>query len=448
MKKINYMNVKQLSLKFLCLFSLCFFVTFKGEAQKVAASQQKAILILDATAHIGNGEIIPRAAVGFREGKIDMVLSAIDVRMDSSKYDTVIHLPGKHLYPGLIAPNTRLGLVEIEAVRSTRDFDDVGDYNPHVRTLTAYNTDSRITPTVRTNGILIAEVAPKGGIISGSSSIFALDGWNWEDALVQSDVGIHLNWPNIPTRGLEKESEFKKAIEKYENHLKELNDFFKQAHAYQKVNFHLEKNLRFEAMKTIFEKKSKVFVHANLVQEITDAIYFFDGFDVEIVLVGAYDSWLVADLLKDRNIPIILRRVHSLPMREDDPIDLPYKLPKILLDKGLLVALENSGRMEAMGTRNLPFYAGTAAAYGVSKEAALSMITLNTAIILGVDHRLGSIELGKDATLFISDGDALDMRTNQVILAFINGNRLDLTNPQIELYQKFTKKYKGESDGN
>ena len=165
-------------------------------------------------------------------------------------------------------------------------------------------------------------------------------------------------------------------------------------------------------------------------------------------MVGAYDSWLVADLLKDRNIPIILRRVHSLPMREDDPIDLPYKLPKILLDKGLLVALENSGRMEAMGTRNLPFYAGTAAAYGVSKEAALSMITLNTAIILGVDHRLGSIELGKDATLFISDGDALDMRTNQVILAFINGNRLDLTNPQIELYQKFTKKYKGESDGN
>ena len=194
-------------------------------------------------------------------------------------------------------------------------------------------------------------------------------------------------------------------------------------------------------MKSVFSKKKKVFIHANRVQEITDAIYFFDDYDFEIVLVGGYDAWLLSDLLKDRKIPVILRRVHDLPMNQDDDVDLPYKMPKILAGKGILVSLENSGRMEAMGTRNLPFYAGTAVAYGVDKEAALSMITLNTAKILGIDKVVGSIEEGKYATLFISAGDALDMRGNQVTLAFIQGKQIELTNPQIELWKKYDGKY-------
>lgn len=437
----NMMNAIAWNNKYsLCAIFSLFLISFSSIAQKPAPPQSKSILILGSTAHLGNGEVIQRSAVGFRNGKIDLVMSVIDARLDSTKYDSIIHLPKKHLYPGFIAPNSRLGLVEIEAVRASRDFDDVGLFNPHVRSLTAYNTDSRITPTVRTNGILIAEVAPKGGRISGSSSVFELDGWNWEDAVVKKDAGIHLNWPSFPIRGNEESKKHQKELDSYQEQLKEIERFFQEAKAYGEVEFHLESNLRFEAMKAVFNQKAKVFVHANRVQEITDAMYFFDDFDFDFVLVGGYESWMVAELLKDREIPIVLRRVHSLPMQADEPIDLPYRLPKILSDKGLLVALENSGRMEAMGTRNLPFYAGTAAAYGVDKEEALSMISLNTAKILGIEQRLGSIEVGKDATLFISEGDALDMRGNHVLLAFIQGRQLILTNDQLKLYEKYLGK--------
>ncbi len=416
-------------------------LSWSVSAQTPANPQSKSILLLGAKAHLGNGKVIPNAAIGFRNGKIDMVLSAIDIRMDSTKYDKVIHCEGKHIYPGFIAPNSRLGLVEIDAVRASRDQREIGQFKPHIRSLIAYNTESRITSTVRTNGVLLAEVAPVGGFISGTSSIFNLDGWNWEDAVLKKDNGIHLNWPNIwSTMGSDtkKDGEWKK---KYVKNVEEIKQFFKEAEAYNKGEYHLEKNIRFEAMKPVFTKKKKVFIHANRVQEITDAIYFFDDYEFEIVLVGAYDAWLLADLLKDRSIPVVLRRVHSLPMNQDDDVDLPYKMPKILADKGILVSLDNSGSMEAMGTRNLPFYAGTAAAYGVDKEAALSMITLNTAKILGVDNWVGSIEEGKYATLFISNGDALDMRTNQVILAFIQGKQIELTNPQIELWKKYEGKY-------
>lgn len=426
------------------LLCLCLTVLFSfcSIAQEPAPEQIKSILLLDATAHLGNGELIPRAAIGIREGKIDMVLAAFDARMDSTKYDTIVHLKGKHLYPGFIAPNSRLGLVEIEAVRASRDFDDVGQYNPHVRSLTAYNTDSRITPTIRTNGVLIAEVAPKGGFISGSSSVFELEGWNWEDAVIKHDAGIHLYWPHFPVQGGRKPDQHQKAKKNYENRVDELEAFFKQAQAYRKVDFHLEKNIRFESMKRVFDRESKVFIHVNRAQEITDALYFFDQFKLDIVLVGAYDAWIVAELIKDRNVPILLRRVHSLPMYEDDPLDLPFRLPKLLSDKGILVGLENAGRMEAMGTRNIPFYAGTAAAYGMDKEKALSMITLNTAKILGIDAYVGSIEIGKGATLFISEGDALDMRTNKVILAYVKGKKIDLSNPQKKLFQKYLRKYR------
>ncbi|MBL4707361.1 MAG: amidohydrolase family protein, partial [Flavobacteriales bacterium] len=409
---------------------LCCLFAFNASAQTPAKLQAKSILLLEATAHLGNGKVIPNAAVGFRNGKIDMVLASIDFRMDSTKYDIIIHLKGKHLYPGFIAPNSRLGLVEIDAVRASRDKSEVGQFKPHVRSLIAYNSESKITSTIRTNGVLIAEVAPVGGTISGTSSIFNLDGWNWEDAVLKVDKGIHLNWPRLwSSLGSDKKND-EKWKKRYVKEVAALKQFFKEAKVYGQAEYQLEKNLRFEAMRAVFNKGKKVFLHANNVQQITDALYFFDEYDVELVLVGGYDAWMISDLLKDRKIPVILKRLHSLPMNQDDAVDLPYKMANVLSKKGLLVALENSGDMEAMGTRNLPFYAGTAAAYGVEKEAALSMITLNTAKILGIDDQVGSIEEGKWATLFISEGDALDMRTNQVSLAYIQGKQIELTNPQ------------------
>lgn len=411
-------------------------------AQTPGGKQNKSILLLNGTAHIGNGKVIPRSAIAFEQGKITMVLDAFDARMDSSIYDTIIHIDGKHVYPGFIAPNSRLGLVEIDAVRATRDFDDVGLLNPHVRSLIAYNTESRITSTVRTNGVLMAQVSPEGGLISGSSSILNLDGWNWEDAVLKKDDGIHLQWPRDFSHRVEDDKKKKEFAERYLDQQKELKAFLKEALAYSKKDFHLEKNIRFEAMKAVFKKESRVYIHANTASEISDAIYALDEFNLSLVIVGGSESWLVADLLNDRNIPVLLRRVHSLPDYEDDPIHLPFELPFILHQKGILLGLENSGSMEAMGTRNLPFYAGTAAAYGLDKEVALSMISLNTAKILGIDKQVGSLETGKLASLFVSEGDALDMRSNKVVLAFIEGRQIDLSNPQKELYEKYSKKYK------
>jgi imidazolonepropionase-like amidohydrolase len=406
-----------------------------------APEQNQSILLLNATAHLGNGELIPRSAIGFENGKLTAVMAAIDIRLDTSAYDTIYHLEGKHVYPGFIAPNSRLGLVEIDAVRASRDFDDVGIFNPHVRSLTAFNTESRITPTVRSNGVLVAQVAPTGGRISGTSSIFKLDSWNWEDGVIVEDDGIHLNWPDANYRWYQDDEKQQKASKVYQEQQEEIKAFFEKAKAYAQVDFHLEKDLRLEAMKNLFNGKAKLYVHADQVKEITDALYFTDRYELEVVLVGAHDAWLVADLLKDRNIPVLLRRVHALPYYQDEEIDFPYRLASILSQKGILVGLENSGDMEAMGSRNLPFYAGTAAAYGLEVEKALSLITLNTAKILGIDDQLGSLEVGKQATLFVSEGDALDMRGNNLTHAFISGKKISLDNPQKQLYRKYSKKY-------
>ncbi len=379
------------------IFIFCLLIGFGLLAQ----TNSKSILLLDATAHLGNGEVISRSAIGIKDAKINLVLNAFDIRLDTGLYDSIIHLKGKHIYPGFIAPNSRLGLVEIEAVRATRDFDDVGDFNPHVRSLTAYNTESKITATVKSNGVLMAQVSPKGGFISGSSSIFNLDAWNWEDAVAKPDDGIHIRWPISRTWSSDVKKQ-KEAAEKYKAKLIELSSFFNQSLAYLKKSVHLNVNLRFEAMRKVNERRAKVFVHVHHANEIRDALYFFDEYDLDLVLVGAYDAWLVSDMIKDRAIPVILQRIHSLPRNVDDEIDLPFRLPKILHEAGIIVSLENSGSMEAMGTRNLPFYAGTAVAYGVEKEQALKMITLNTAIALGIDNNYGSIEKGKFANLFIS----------------------------------------------
>jgi len=409
-----------------------------------ADSQKQSILLLNGIAHIGDGTVIDRSAIGIRDGKLDLVVAAFDVRVDSTQYDTVIHIDKQHVYPGFIAPNSRLGLVEVNAVRASRDFDDVGKYNPHLRSLTAYNTESRITPTVRSNGVLFAQVSPKGGRISGSSSVFQLDGWNWEDAVIKADDGIHLNWPNIRARSdWTDEKKRKQHQEKYQNELNSLKDLFDRALAYSKKDYHLDVDIRMQAMSRLFLDSQRLYVHANRLNEITDALYFFDEYEqVKIVLVGGYESWLAAELLSDRDVPVILRRVHSLPMNEDDDIYLPFKLPAMLYEKGLKVALENSGSMEAMGTRNLPFYAGTAVTYGLDPEVAVSMITLNAAQILGVANRLGSLKKGKDASLFVSKGDALNMMDNDLHFALIQGSFIDLDNPQKALYEKYRKKYK------
>lgn len=408
----------------------------KAQVETPAKAQSNSILILNGTAHLGNGEVVKNVAISFKDGKLTMVTNASRVKLDFSQYDTIIRADGKHIYPGFIAPNSTLGLTEIGAVKMTHDYAEQGTFNPHVRSIIAYNTESKITTTVRSNGVLMGQATPRGGRISGTSSIVQFDAWNWEDAAYKVDDGVHLNWPSMNNRWTGKPNK------NYDKSVVEMNAFFMDAQAYAQVENHGEKNLRFESMRGVFTGKQTLFIHANYVKELTAAIVFAKQHEVtKMVIVGGYDAYKITDMLKEKKIAVILKRVHSLPERQEEDVYLPYKLPKMLFDAGVMFCLENSGDMEAMGTRNLPFYAGTAAAYGMDKEEALKLITLNTAIILGIDSTSGSLEVGKDATLIISTGDALDMRGNNIETAFIQGRLIDVDNHQKKLYRKYSKKY-------
>jgi imidazolonepropionase-like amidohydrolase len=433
---LNKTNMKNILL--LLTFSISYLLT--SYAQTPAKPQQRLIILLNGTAHIGNGTVIEKSAIGFENGEILFVSNAKDYTRQLG--DEVIDITGKQVYPGFIAPSTTLGLVEIEAVRATRDFEDVGSVNPHVRSEVSYNTDSKITPTIRTNGVLLAQVAPRGGLISGTSSVFTLDGWNWEDAVYKTDDGIFVNWPaRYSAGGWWGEPEPMKKNEEYEKRIAVLQKFFADAKAYSEKGQN-ELDIRMEAMKGVFTGEKRLFINATLAKDIIEAVYFAKNFAVpHLVIVGAKDASLVTDVLKNNNVAVILDRVHDLPSSPDRDIDQPFRTPKLLQDAGVLYCLSYLGGMETAGMRNLPFTAGTAVAYGLTKEQALSAITLNTAKILGIDDKAGTLESGKDATLFVSSGDALDMRTNNLEIAFIKGKKLDLDNYQKQLYRKFRNKY-------
>jgi len=428
--------------KHIALVTTCYLLlsTFNlvAQTETPGAKQTKKVLLLNGVAHLGTGEVIKNSAIAFEEGKLTIVANAAAIKLDLSQFDTVIRLnESQHVYPGFITPNSTLGLTEIGAVRMTHDYAEYGIFKPHVRAIVAYNAESRITTTVRSNGVLMGQITPRSGAISGTSSIVHFDAWNWEDAIIKKDDGVHLNWAGMFSRWNGKPNK------NYEKTTANLNQFFMNALAYSKKGNHTEKNLRFEAMRGVFNGDKTLYVHANFIKEITEAINFSKKYKVaKMVLVGGSDAWMATDMLKENNVAVILKRVHSLPTRQEEDVYLPYKMPKKLFDAGVLFCLENSGDMEAMQTRNLPFYAGTAAAYGMSKEEALKLITLNTAKILGIDAMVGSLEVGKSATLFISEGDALDMRTNAVTTAFIQGRLVDVNNHQKKLYKKYSEKYK------
>lgn len=408
--------------------------------QTPAHKQTKSILIIGGTAHIGNGTIQKNAMLSIIDGKIISVQDGTQVKPIA--HDTIINASGKHIYPGFIAPNSTLGLVEIDEVRASDDEREMGMFNPHIRSIIAYNTESRVTETVRPNGVLLAQITPRGGRISGTSSIVQLDAWNWEDAIIKENDGVHLRWPSSYNRtGWWAEPGGIEPNKKYDEQVKEIQTFFSNAFAYLMSNKSV-KDIPYDAMNGLQTGEKTLFVNANGEKEITDAILFKKKNNiVKMVIVGGFYAYKIADLLKENQVAILLKRIHDLPLAEDEDVNLPYKMAQILTEKGLLVGLENAGDMERMQTRNLPFYAGTCAAWGMNKEQALQLITSNTAKILGIDKNYGSLEAGKSATLFISEGDALDMKTNLVSYALIDGRQLSLETHQTELYKRYKKKY-------
>ncbi|MFO0359100.1 MAG: amidohydrolase family protein [Flavobacteriales bacterium] len=406
-----------------------------------APAQKKSVLIMNATAHIGNGEVIENSVVGFKEGKITFVADARTVRIDMSAYDTIIQASGMHLYPGFIASNTTLGLHEIDAVRAQNDVSEVGTYKPSVRSAIAFNTDSEITPTVRSNGVLMGQITPRGGTISGTSSVMHFDAWNWEDALVREDDGIHINWPQVYHKHYDKGKVSIEKVKSYDQQLTEISLFFNEARAYAALAQPALMEIRYEAMRDIFNGKKTLYVHADDVKAIGEALRFKREMSIpRMVIVGGYDSWMMANDLKEAGVGVMIRRIHELPALTGDDIDLPFKLPRLLHEAGVKFSFQNEGDMERMGARNLPFHAGTAVAYGLPYEAAVRALTLGAAELLGISENYGSIESGKSATLILSTGDALDMMTNNIIYAFIDGRSLTLSDKHKVLYERYKKR--------
>lgn len=410
--------------------------------QTPAAAQKEAISIEGATAHLGNGQVIENALLMFENGKITFVGSANAKIARSGK---IINATGKHIYPGFIAPTKSLGLVEVDAVRASNDEDEIGEMIPNVRSLIAYNAESKVVESMRPNGVLIGQITPQGGRISGTSSIVQFDAWNWEDAAIKADDGIHLNWSNSFRQGRWWAGEERgfKPNDKYKEELDEVALFLKNAMVYGQETAKIE-NLAFQAMQGLFNGTQKLYIYANGEREIIDAVTLVKANGVkEVVLVGGYQAYKITDFLKQNNIPVLINFTHNVPEYEDDDYDLPYKNPKLLIDAGLLVGLQNASAANFQ-TRNLPFYAGQVVGQGLDKEVALQMITGNNAKILGIDANYGTLEVGKSATLFISEGDALDMRTNQLTNAYIDGRTISLETHQTELWKRYMGKFEGE----
>jgi imidazolonepropionase-like amidohydrolase len=405
-----------------------------------AQKQTERICLKGGTVHTGDGKVIENAYLIFENGKVTDVFAASDVKTDAT-LGRVIDVTGKQIYPGVISLNSILGLVEIEAARATDDQAEVGSSNADARAISSYNTDSRVTPTVRSNGVLYAQVVPQGGRVSGTSAVVQLDAWNWEDAALKAEEGVWITWPGMyKMKYGEVEREGYEVNKDYDKNVQELKDYFAEAKSYA-LTTHEKKNLRFEAMRKLFTDKQNLYVRVSYVKEILQVIDFAQSFGVNIVLVGAADSYMIADVLAAKKIPVILQKTHELPSYDDEDIQQPYKTPAILQQSGVLFALSIGGFWQE---RNLMFEAGTASAYGLSKEQALAAITSNSAKILKLDSRIGTIAKGKDASFIISDGDLLDMRTSNITLAFIEGRQIDLDNKQKELYRKFSQKYFGK----
>lgn len=422
------------------LFSVFCSIALFASAQTPtpAPPQSASILILGAKAHLGNGQVIENSAIAFENGKLTLVADATTIRLNVRQYGKIFDAAGKHVYPGFIAPDARLGLVEIDAVRATQDFSDVGSLNPNLRALPAYNADSEVIPTVRGMGVLMAQVTPVGGSLAGFSSVVQLDAWNWEDAAVRPDDGLHLYWP--APRGMGADTAMaRQRDEQRAQAIQSLHQYFREARAYHQNPAPAEKNLKLEAVRSVFAGQANLYVHADDARAIQEGILFAGQYGLRPVLVGAADAWRITDFLAAHQVSVLLAKTQRLPAREDEAIDQPYRTALALHQKNIPFAFTEAGHWRQ---RNLAFQAGQAVGYGLPYETAVSALTLQPARILGIGDRAGSLEVGKDATLFISEGDALDMRTARVTAAFIQGREINLDDKQKQLQRKFEAKYK------
>jgi imidazolonepropionase-like amidohydrolase len=422
--------------------ALCLACVARGSDTMPAPPQTKPVAIKGATIHPVSGPDIPSGTIVFENGKITAIGADAAVPAGAE----VIEGNGKHVYPGLINANTVLGLVEIGAVRATVDIEEAGALNPNVRSITSVNPDSELIPVARAAGVLTALSVPEGGLISGQSAVLRLDGWTPEEMTVLSPAAMHLRWPTLTIdrrpRARKSPKDQQKEMEKAQ---KQIRDAFQIARAYWQTRKNpgpdFKMDLRWEALMPVFDGKVPLFVHASTLAQIQAALAWAKEMQLKIVLVDADDAWRIAPQLKENDVAVILGPATSLPVRRDDDYDSGWSSAAKLQQAGVRFCIASNGRGAETNERNVGYEAGLAAGYGLPKEEALKAVTIYPAQILGVADRLGSLETGKAATLIVTNGDPLDFPT-QVEAAFIDGRKIDLSNRQTRLRDKYREKYR------
>lgn len=407
-----------------------------GSDQVPGSVIEVPIALVGGTVHPVSGPPIPGGAVLIDGTRISAVGADVAIPEGARWVDT----EGLHVYPGLIESHSILGLIEINSVRATLDYNEVGRVTPNVRAEVAVNPDSERLPTTRANGILTALTVPTGGTITGTSAVIHLDGWTPEEMTLLAPAGMHVWWPGMNVKHPDPKVA-KQRVENRDRVLEQLRRAFADARAYGKAKAAGEtdrSDLRWEAMLPVLERKIPVFVHADAYRQVEAAIAWGLEEGVRMVIVGGRDAWRSAEKLKAHDIPVIVQGIHRMPRRRWEAYDAAYQAPLRLFEAGVRFCIASNGDIQPH--RNLPYHAGMAAAYGLPKDEALKAVTVHAAEILGVGDQIGTLEAGKDATVIVTTGDPLEVRS-QVVRAYVQGKRVDLGSRHTDLYGKYLVKY-------
>jgi len=421
------------------LLLLAVFASAKG-------AEAEVIAFVGATIHPVSGPVVP-SGVMVIEG--DTIL-ALGEGVEIPEGAKVVSLEGKHLYPAFVHPGTVLGLVEIGAVRATNDTNEAGDFNPELRAEVAFNGDSMLLPPTLAGGVVLAHVMPQGGLLTGTSALMRLEGWNWRDLTVAAPIALHLRFPGLPAAGSPgdgKADERRKQKKKRQKQLDEMDALFSDARAYGAARRAAEANKvpgpatdpKLEALQPLLQGELPLFLHANEKRQILQALDFAREQEIsQPVLVAGPDAAEVTDRLREDDVSVILNGVLRLPSRGWQAYDAPLTAARRLFEAGIPFAIGDGGnRFQAANARNLPFHAAAAAAHGLPREEALASITLRPAEILGAADRFGSLEPGKEASFLVTDGDPLEI-TTRIEEVWNAGSPIDSSrNRQLRLYERY-----------